>query len=301
MTCRLSSSLSALLTLAALLPAAAFAHGGHDHAAAPTAPAAGAAPRSAGWTQAPILLVGRNRDGDRTQATVRPQGLTPAQVELYGPGAISEAKRLPLNAGSAELAPTTPGKGNYHLLTASEERDGVIRRASTAWYVSNPGPAPTAMLAQPRPGLEVLPAPLPREHAAFREGMAWRFQARHNGQPLAGLTLRLETEGGSLTQAVTDADGLAPLQFPRDFTPERLNGGNGHNARPSLRFVVSGEWSDGGGQRYLSAFNGSYNPDPLRQRDTALGAGFLVLGMVLATPLLRRRNTAAATPENNHD
>ena len=301
MTYRPSSSLSALLMLAALLPAAAFAHGGHDHAATPAtaAPAAVAAPRATDWTQAPLLLISRGQSGERTQAIVRPQGLAPAQVELYGPGAISEAKRLPLSAGSAALAPTTPGQGNYHLLTASEERDGVIRHASTAWYVSNPGPAPTTLLAQPRPGLEVLPAPLPREHAAFREGMAWRFQARHNGQPLAGLTLRLETEGGSLIRAVTDADGLATLQFPRDFTPERLNGGNGHNARPSLRFVVSGEWSDGGGQRYLSAFNGSYNPDPLRQRDTALGAGFLVLGMMLATPLLRRRHAAA--PEKNHD
>ena len=47
-----------------------------------------------------------------------------------------------------------------------------------------------------------------------------------------------------------------------------------------------------GGKRYLTAFNYSYTQDPERSRSLGWGAAFGILGMVAATPLLRRRQQA---------
>jgi hypothetical protein len=47
-----------------------------------------------------------------------------------------------------------------------------------------------------------------------------------------------------------------------------------------------------GDKRYLTAFNHQYGQDPERNRSLAWGAAFGVLGMVAATPLLRRRKTS---------
>lgn len=75
--------------------------------------------------------------------------------------------------------------------------------------------------------------------------------------------------------------------FPRDFDPARLQG-SGHGRRAAAAFVVSAELEKEG-VRHLSAFNATYSPDPWRSRDLLAGAGFLLLGMAAAAPLLRRK------------
>ena len=62
--------------------------------------------------------------------------------------------------------------------------------ASTVWYASNPGPAPSEWLARVRSELEIVPDPLPREHAHYRESEKWRFIVRYAGQPLAAVGAR---------------------------------------------------------------------------------------------------------------
>ena len=102
-----------------------------------------------------------------------------------------------------------------------------------------------------------------------------------------GQALILETANGSRSRVVTDAAGIATVVFPRDFDPTRLADRAGHE-RASAPFVLSTEHRDGG-IHYLTAFNQTYSPEPARSRSLAWGAGFGLLGMVLATPLLRRR------------
>ena len=79
--------------------------------------------------------------------------------------------------------------------------------------------------------------------------------------------------------------------IPRDFRPTPKAEGEADDPRARGRFVLSTEKEDRG-RRYLTAFNSSYTQDPERSRSLGWGAAFGILGMVAATPLLRRRQQA---------
>lgn len=273
--------LAAILAVLAAGPGGAWAAEGDEHA---RHRGMAREPAASAWSSAPLLLpAGRPVRG---QARLQPFNLSAASVDVIGPAAPGQAVSVPVVDGVAAIAPSDPKTGNYHWVFAREHRPGEERLASTAWYVSNPGPAPTRLLAEPPPGLVVVPR-LPREHGSYREGEKWDFALRFDGRPVPGAVLALETEFGTRTRAVAGQDGVATLVFPRDFEPARLAGGE-HGGRASARFVVAAEL-ERGGIRHVSAFNAAYAPDPARSRDLLAGAGFLLLGMAAATPLLRRR------------
>lgn len=262
--------------LCAVMPLAAQPdHAGH---AAPR-PAAGA------WTTQPLLLPAGGR-GERAAALVRPSGIAAATLNVYAPLGGAEAGRqtVAVDAAGARISPGTPQLGNYHWLIMREESPEQVKVASTAWYFGNPGPSPKALLAETRHELEIVPDPLPREHAQYRESEKWRFVVRLHGQPLAAQPLTLETEFGSRSTFITDARGVATVLFPRDFQPQAKESGHG---RPSAGFVLSTRIETD--RLYLTAFNLSYGPDADRQRSLAWGAAFGLLGMLAASPLLRRR------------
>ena len=52
-------------------------------------------------------------------------------------------------------------------------------------------------------------------------------------------------------------------------------------------FLLVAEHLDGG-KRYLTTFNYAYAPSPLHGKSLLAGAGFMLLGGLLATPLLRK-------------
>lgn len=243
-----------------------------------------AAPDSSGWTSFPLL---ETRYQGRSGIEVKLTNLSALSVAAYPPK--GEPRSLSLAGGTARL---TAGKvGNYHWLSAVDDGVDAVRAASSAVYFANPGPAPRDMLAMPKGELEVIPDPLPREHARYRSGEEWPFLVRFHGKPLAGAELVLQTAKGSTSRFTTDPDGVARIRFPDDFGPEaeKLDG---HGRPPSAGFVAAVEWR--GDQRdYLTAFNGSYAPGGYVGRNLGLGVGFVALGMVLATPLLRRRKERA--------
>lgn len=264
------------IALVSLTAAAQHPHGG--------APAAG--DTSAGWTHAPLLLpAGRGR-GDQP---MRLKGLNADCVTVFAPGGPAEhrERQLPIEAGLARITPAAPMMGNYHWVQAREVTDLMVHVASTVAYFANPGDAPDTLLRESRSELEIVPMPLPREHSRYRESERWPFLVRWRGQPLAGQALTLETANGSRSRVVTDAAGVATVVFPRDFDPAALSDQAGHE-RASAAFVLSTEHRDDG-IHYLTAFNQTYSPEPARSRSLAWGAGFGLLGMALATPLLRRR------------
>lgn len=240
------------------------------------------------WTQAPLLLPVVQRRGDRAKAILKPVGIETAQLIVFSPaGKAGERTRfVPVSAEGADIA--APKAGNYHWVAARSETEQEVRVASTVWHFSNPGPAPTEMLADYKHELEILPQPLPREHGSYRESEKWRFLVRYQGQPLAMQPVLLETEAGSRIAARTDAEGVASIVFPRDQQPAAGAGHDGHSVRSSSRFVLSTRVEDHG-RRFQTAFNGSYGLDPDRERNLAWGAAFGLLGMIAATPLLRRR------------
>lgn len=278
----------------------------HDHGPARPAPggqaAAPSAAPSAGrpgavreWTRQPLLLAGRGARGERTAAMLRPQGIAAATVTVFAAeGPESRLKvEYPVTADGAKIEAAAPKTGNYHWVTAREESDVEVRTASTAWYFGNPGPSPKDLLKRPRHELEIVPDPLPREHASYRESEKWRFLVRWNGQALAGQTIQLETEFGSRGSFLTDAAGFATVLFPRDFKPSEAPADGGHGPRRAA-FVLS-TLKEAEGRRYLTAFNYNYGQDGDRDKSLGWGAAFGLVGMIAATPLLRRRKTGDNT------
>jgi hypothetical protein len=284
---------------------AAFALGAHaqSHDHGPARPVAGAqtapsAAPSAGrpgaareWTRQPLLLPGKGARGERAATVLRPQGIAAATVTVFAAEGSENRLKVdyPVTADGAKIEASTPKTGNYHWVTAREESDGEVRTASTAWYFGNPGPSPKDLLKRPRHELEIVPDPLPREHASYRESEKWRFLVRWNGQALAGQTLQLETEFGSRSSFLTDAAGFATVLFPRDFKPTEAPAGGEHGPRRAA-FVLS-TTREGDGRRYLTAFNHHYSQDGDRNKSLGWGAAFGLVGMIAATPLLRRRKT----------
>ncbi len=300
---------SLLLAILAAAPLAPAAHAQHNHgapsASAPSANAPAPGGRPGGgrtgmreWTRHPLLL-GRPVKDDRAAALIVARGLSAADVTVYAADGPPDARKREFAAGAdgARIAAVAPKTGNYHWVVAREESPELVKVASTAWYFSNPGDAPTEMLATPRHELEIIPSPLPREHRSYREAEKWKFLVRFNGQPLAGQALTMETEFGSRTSAVTDATGIATLVIPRDFKQPQKGDGETEDPRARGRFVLATEKEDGG-KRYQTAFNYSYTQDPERSRSLGWGAAFGILGMVAATPLLRRRQQAQG--DKNH-
>lgn len=268
----------------------------HDHGAASVTGAASAPlgrpagrPPARDWTKLPLLL-GKGERGERARATIAVRGLTAASVTVHAADGPAERRKVdyPVGAAGASIESVAPQVGNYHWIVAREESADTVRVASTAWYFGNPGDSPKDLLAVPKHELEIVPAPLPREHRSYREAEKWRFLVRLDGKPLAGQQVVMETEFGSRSTAVTDAAGHATLVFPRDFKPVAQEGDAGSEARRRARFVLSTE-KEAGGKHYLTAFNHAYSQDPERNRSLGWGAAFGILGMVAATPLLRRR------------
>ncbi len=284
-------------------PAPALAQ--HDHGAAARAEAPQAAagrptgrPAGREWTKQPLLL-GRAERGNRANITLGLRGLAAPSVTVYAAEGPAERRKLeyPVGAEGAQIQPVAPKTGNYHWIVAREEGADAVRVASTAWYFSNPGDSPKDLLNVPKHELEIVPAPLPREHRSYREAEKWSFLVRFNGQPLAGQPVTLETEPGTRTTAVTDAAGLATLVFPRDFKPAAAADEESNDPRNRARFVLTTE-KEADGKRYLTAFNYTYSQDPERNRSLAWGAAFGLLGMVAATPLLRRRKSTEGANGN---
>ena len=282
----------AILILPLLMPSAAWSqHEHHDASPAPAAAPAGARPAKSEWTRQPLLLPGKNPRGERATAQLRAQGIAATALTVFAPEGPKDRRSAayPVGEDGARIAPVDPKIGNYHWVIAREESAEAVKVASTAWYFGNPGDSPKEMLKLAKHELEIVPDPLPREHGRYRESEKWRFLVRLNGAPVAGQPLQLETEFGSRATFHTDAAGVATVLFPRDFRPaEKADGEHAGHGRRYAKFVLSTE-KEADGRRYLTAFNLSYGEDADRNKSLGWGAAFGLIGMLAATPLLRRR------------
>lgn len=250
-----------------------------SHDRHPAAPGSAAPP----WTGQALIVAAAGNRGDRTTAPYRPVGLNASEIRVFGPRGGEQA--FPVEAGVARLRSPAPESGNYHWLSARAETPAHVTIASTIWYASNPGPAPVDLLRRIKNELEIVPDPLPREHASYRESEKWRFIVRYEGRPLAGQVVRMETERGTRTAFTTDTEGIATVLFPRDFPPDAE--GDGH-ARAKAGFVLSTERQEAG-RHFVTSFNHTYAQDSERGRSLGWGAVFGLAGMLVALPLLRRR------------
>jgi hypothetical protein len=247
-----------------------------------------------GWTSYPLIVRAMTKGMNERNAPVMmvTKNFQPGKRSAYAPS--GDAPRdLTMTLAGAQLEPL-PKVGNYYWLTAREEQGDKIIVASTSYYFTSPGPAPTKMLLAQKHELELIPQPLPREHGRYRENEDWKFLLRYNGQPLPNQMVNLETQNGSKASFVSDAQGVAFVHFPADFkqATEKKEGGGGHDHGPrNVPFVLETEYTVNGKQ-YVTAFNSTYSADAYTGRSLVWGTGFTLFGMLLASPLLRRKPDA---------
>ncbi len=241
------------------------------------------------WTIQPVLR--RDSGFNRGLALVRTERLDAAQLSVLPATEAGKQvieMQVPLRNGKGAVRPLGKRQGGWYRVTA-RSRDG-RSRAGTVVYFSNPGPAPREMLKHPLSGLDLSPVMLPREHRHYRARDTWPFVLRLNGRPVAGEKVLLETAGGTREVLVTDAQGVVEVTFPDDFRQEQTQaGGHGHGHNPGQAFVLSATIADENGHTMTAAFNFRYRPHAYSGKSLWLGAGFALLGMLSATPLLRGR------------
>jgi hypothetical protein len=271
-------------------------YGEHDHAAMmrgmgkPTA-----------WTLYPTLkarMSGENRESMNT--VIMPQNIVAGSIDAWSNNVKDDKahRQLAMEMGGAML--DKPANGGFHWLSAREEQGDTVRIASTVQPFGERGAKdPTAMFMQQKYELEIIPQPYPREHSRYRANEDWKFLVRYNGKPLSGQRVYLETSNGSMSEFISDAQGVLSIRVPDDFKAQEESkqaGGHNHGGRPSAELVLATEYVDGG-KSYLTAFNSSYGPNAFEQRSLAMGLGFTLLGMIGAVPLLRQRKTAQKSEE----
>ncbi len=275
---------------------AVMAHSGHDHAAMM------GMGKPASWTTYPTLKVKSSGESrERMVSTIVPQNIVAAHIDAYSNNLKDENahRELPLEMAGAKL--DKPATGGFQMLTAREEAGEVVRVASTVYYFGERGAKnPTAMFMQQKNELEIIPQPYPREHSRYRANEDWKFLVRFNGQPLANQKVVFESQNGSKTEWMSDAQGVLTAHIPNDFkaaTEGKSGAGHDHGMRRGADFVLATEYIDAG-KTYLTAFNAGYGADAFDQRNLWMGLGFTLLGMASAVPLLRQRKQEVKKPND---
>jgi len=258
-------------------------HAGHGGAAS--------AAKAPDWTNYPMLVSagGYSRTGVKYQAfnMHAMDGLSFASFDGDGETVPQSATQaVPVN-DTGELLVTSGQTGGYYLVRAmGHGPNGEEATATTLKYFSNPGAAPRDLLNATRPGFEITPAILPREHGHYRENETWAFRVHLNDKPVANLPVVLQTSNGTRADFISDETGLVQVTFPGDFQDIPKDQWR-HGSPPDSHFVLAVQ--NGG---LLATFNGDYSLDAYGDKNLWAGIGFALFGMVLAVPVVRRGKKA---------
>jgi len=230
----------------------------------------------------------------RAAKTVGPVQIDVDKIQVFAShkdGATDAQWDISLEDGKATVHSRSGQQGSYHWVMAEEVKGNDTVVASSVVAFSNPGPNPQSMLMAQKSELEIIPLKLPREHSDYRATESWPFMVRRNGQPLANAQVSMKTSQGTSQTYQTDSTGEFMVVFPDDFTEDEHAGHGHHGGRKKANFVLGVKAHDGD-RTLITAFNYRYRPAPLADKNLPLGIGAFLLGMVAATPLLRRKKKA---------
>lgn len=262
--------------LSLVLTAPALAHEAHE----------GGRPQvRAPWSSQPLLQP-YGRPGERGVQAFRVAGMSDAQLRVFASESPAQSVAAEKQADGWQLAALPGSQGGYHWLLAERSESGKVLRAATIWSFPGKGSSPQGLLQRPLAGLDLRPLRVP-EKGAFRENSSWSFRVTWNGQPLPGRDVFLETENGSRQRFVSGSDGVVKVLFPADYPADAIDPALGAvRTRKSYLLSVGHEHE---GVHHLSTFSQFYSPALLRERSLVWGAVFAGVGMLLAVPLIRRR------------
>ncbi|MDP3539523.1 MAG: hypothetical protein Q8S26_12565 [Azonexus sp.] len=241
-----------------------------------------------GWTKFPAIIpAGR---GERGTAVLTSINSKSPELSAISPDTTKSAATFLKVGGKWTIKQPDAEVGGYHLLLAKEESATEIRTASTLWMFQSKPQSPEKMLASGRPGLEIQPLKLP-QFGGFREGQTGEFVILFNGIPVPDSNLTIDTENGTHETVLANKNGVARVLFPRDFDPEIIEK-EGGAARTRRSFVLGVELKRNGIQ-HTTGLSLPYLPDLMRERNLMAGAGLFAFGMLLATPMLRRKKESS--------
>lgn len=188
--------------------------------------------------------------------------------------------------GTYRVHPT--GMDNYHALVAERRPDAHTLEAAIRFvYLRGrpSGSSPSLLTTAVKTPLDIVPAPLPREHRHYQANHAAVFVLRFKGRPLANTPLALTTTNGSHLRLVSDRLGAVRFTLPDDFPKTRPGR---ENNRPA-EFVLQGE-IERDGRRYRTNLSGQYFVDPAHWQFFELGVMVLGAGFITGLVVNQRKS-----------
>lgn len=195
-----------------------------------------------------------------------------------------EKQNIELEDGVVKVRSTS--MDNYHALVAeSQPDDKTIESAVRYLYMRGKpsGYSPSLINKAVKTRLEIVPAPLPREHRHYNANHDAVFILRYLGKPVADSKLILRTANGTELTATSDRAGAVRFTFPDDL-PEVKEGRR--NNRP-VEFVINSQLQRDD-KTFTTTLSAQYHADPAHWQSLGLGVAVLGVGFVSGLALNRR-------------
>jgi len=211
------------------------------------------------------------------------QGIVDGQpsVALYQPDLSSTV--LPLEG--AQVAVKSTGVNNYHALVARQTSATTESVAIRYVYLNGKpsGHSPSELLAEPLARLEIVPAPLPREHRRYETRKPYRFEVRFDQQLMSQQPITLSTQGGTRLDLLTDEQGVLTLTLPEDFAEIKPGRRNNRPLEWQLTTYIQDR-----GVLYNASLSAPYHPSPANWQSYGLGLAVAALGFGVGLGVNRR-------------
>jgi hypothetical protein len=241
------------------------------------------------WRSAPEIAIheggagGHGHGHSRRPATVYLRDGAGAALTLWKPNV--EQSALPTAKADGEVAVRPSGVDNYHLLMASRAGESSEEVALRYVYMHGKpsGESPRRLLGAQKAALEIVPAPLPREHWRYETSKRAVFEIRLTGTPLAGQPVQLVTTHGSLVEGVSDEQGRVTFVLPEDFA----HVAPGREANAPAEFIVSTAHTQNGFVR-RTTLTAEYHANPAHWQSSVGGVVALMVGFIGGMALWRR-------------
>lgn len=246
------------------------------------------------WRSAPQVAVQEAEPGQNGHGHGHSRRTSPVYLHDGAGAALTfwkpntEQSSLPTAKTDGQVIVRPSGVDNYHLLMAS--RAGASSEDVALRYVymrgKPSGESPRRLLAVHKAALEIVPAPLPREHWRYETSKPAVFELRLTGKPLAGHPVQLVTTQGSLLDAVSDDKGRVAFVLPEDFA----HVAPGRAANTPAEFIVSTAHTHDGVVR-RTTLSAEYHANPAHWQSSFGGVLTLMIGFVGGMALWRRLPT----------
>lgn len=236
------------------------------------------------WQPVPAAPDGHGGHGKRPAGKpFELQGMQDEQpaVVLYQPDLSS----APLTLQGSQVRVNSTGVNNYHALVA-RQRSATHESVALRYVYLNGKPSghsPSELLAEPLARLEIVPAPLPREHRRYETRKPYRFEIRFDQQLMPQQPITLSTQGGPRLDLLTDKQGMLTLTLPEDFA----------EIKPGRRKNRPLEWQlttyiQHQGVLYNTSLSAPYHPGPANWQSYGLGLAVAALGFGVGLGVNRR-------------